>query len=181
MSNKKSDRKQEKWKSPREIIDKLSSDTESGLSEAEAQKRLDKYGKNDIVEKKTSPITKFLSNFWGPIPWMIEALCILAAISHHWEDFFVMLALLLINVVISFWDEHNADRSIQALKDTLSSTAGVVRDGKQQKIDPSELGPGNYPDYLHSNRGVWILPLSTHGMARDCYSLELCPVLDVYT
>jgi H+-transporting ATPase len=105
--------------------------------------RLDKYGKNDIEEKKTSSIVKFLSNFWGPIPWMIEVACILAAISGHWEDFFVVLALLLINVVVSFWHEHKADKSIQALKETLSPTARVIRDGNQQKIDSRELVPGD--------------------------------------
>jgi H+-transporting ATPase len=44
-----------------------------GLSQAEAQKRLTQYGPNEIEEKKTNPFLKFLTYFWGPIPWMIEA------------------------------------------------------------------------------------------------------------
>jgi H+-transporting ATPase len=48
-----------------------------GLSQSEAQKRLAQYGPNEIEEKKTNPFLKFLSYFWGPIPWMIEAAVVL--------------------------------------------------------------------------------------------------------
>ncbi len=44
-----------------------------GLSQAEAQRRLAKYGANEIAEKETNLFLKFLTYFWGPIPWMIEA------------------------------------------------------------------------------------------------------------
>ena len=43
-----------------------------GLSQAEAQKRLTQYGTNEIEEKKSNPFLKFLTYFWGPIPWIIE-------------------------------------------------------------------------------------------------------------
>lgn len=49
-----------------------------GLSEAEVAKRLTQYGPNEIKEKKTNPILKFLSYFWGPIPWMIEVATLIA-------------------------------------------------------------------------------------------------------
>ena len=48
-----------------------------GLTQAEAEKRLAQYGHNEIEEKKTNLLLKFLSYFWGPIPWMIEAAVIL--------------------------------------------------------------------------------------------------------
>ncbi len=48
--------------------------TADGLSQADAQKRLTQYGPNELEEKKTNPFLKFLSYFWGPIPWMIEIL-----------------------------------------------------------------------------------------------------------
>ena len=51
-----------------------------GLSQAEAQKRLTQYGPNEIEEKKTNPFLKFLTYFWGPIPWMIEAAVILSGV-----------------------------------------------------------------------------------------------------
>ncbi len=54
-----------------ELFQKFSSSGD-GFSAAEAKKRLQTYGRNNIAEKKTNPIFKFLSYFWGPIPWMIE-------------------------------------------------------------------------------------------------------------
>ena len=57
-----------------EVEKKLGSSPD-GLTQAEAQKRLTQYGPNEIAEKKTNELLKFLSYFWGPIPWMIEAAC----------------------------------------------------------------------------------------------------------
>jgi H+-transporting ATPase len=45
--------------------------TQEGLSQEEAGSRLSRYGPNQLEEKKKSPLLKFLSYFWGPIPWMI--------------------------------------------------------------------------------------------------------------
>ncbi len=59
-----------------EVEKKLGSSPD-GLSQAEAQKRLTQYGPNEIEEKKTNPFLKFLTYFWGPIPWMIEAAVVL--------------------------------------------------------------------------------------------------------
>ena len=63
-----------------DLLQKLSS-SESGISLEEAERRLVQYGYNEISEKKTSPIVKFLSYFWGPIPWMIEIAAILSESS----------------------------------------------------------------------------------------------------
>ncbi len=49
-----------------------------GLTQAEAAKRLAQYGPNAITEKRSNQLLKFLSYFWGPIPWMIEGAVILA-------------------------------------------------------------------------------------------------------
>ena len=87
-----------------------------GLSQAEAQKRLTQYGPNEIEEKKTNPFLKFLTYFWGPIPWMIEAAVILSGVVRHWLDFFIILVLLFSNAVVGFWEEHQAGNAIAALK-----------------------------------------------------------------
>ena len=49
------------------------------------------YGPNEIEEEKTNLFVKFLSYFWGPIPWMIEAAVILSAVARHWPDFDIVL------------------------------------------------------------------------------------------
>ena len=64
---------------PMPEVEKKLGSSPDGLTQAEAQKRLTQYGPNEIEEKKTNPFLKFLTYFWGPIPWMIEAAVILSA------------------------------------------------------------------------------------------------------
>jgi len=124
------------------LFEKLES-SKSGLAAAEAEKRLQEYGYNEIAEKKMSPILKLLSYFWGPIPWMIEIAAILSAIVHHWEDFCIIFVLLLLNAVVGFWQEHKAGNAIELLKQRLAPKARVRRDGKWVEVDARELVPGD--------------------------------------
>jgi H+-transporting ATPase len=125
-----------------ELLKKLGSSPE-GLSQAEAQKRLAQYGPNEIKEEKTNEFLKFLTYFWGPIPWMIEAAVILSGIVRHWLDFFIILLLLCSNAVVGFWEEHQAGNAIAALKAKLAINAKVKRDGKWATPKASELVPGD--------------------------------------
>ncbi len=113
------------------------------MSQAEAEKRLTQYGPNEITEKKANQLLKFLSYFWGPIPWMIEVAVILSAAVQHWLDFFIILLLLCSNAVVGFWEEHQAGNAIEALKARLAILAKVKRDGKWQNPKASELVPGD--------------------------------------
>ncbi|HUC86188.1 MAG TPA: HAD-IC family P-type ATPase, partial [Candidatus Acidoferrales bacterium] len=125
-----------------EVEKKLGSSPE-GLTQAEAQKRLTQYGPNELEEKKTNPILKFLSYFWGPIPWMIEVAVILSGVVRHWPDFFIILLLLAANGVVGFWEEHTAGNAIEALKAQLAIKARVRRDGKWINPPARELVPGD--------------------------------------
>jgi H+-transporting ATPase len=125
-----------------EVERKLGSSPD-GLTQVEAQKRLTQYGPNEIAEKKTNEILKFLSYFWGPIPWMIEAAVILSAAARHWPDFGIILILLLANAMVGFWEEHQAGNAVAALKATLAIKARVKRDGKWVNPAASELVPGD--------------------------------------
>ena len=125
-----------------EVEKKLASSPD-GLTQAEAQKRLTQYGPNEIEEKKTNPFLKFLTYFWGPIPWMIEGAVILSAVVRHWLDFFIILLLLLSNAVVGFWEEHQAGNAIAALKAKLANKATVKRDGKWANPAARELVPGD--------------------------------------
>jgi H+-transporting ATPase len=119
------------------------SSSKYALSAAEAEKRLLEFGPNEIPEKKTNPIIKFLRYFWGPIPWMIEAAVVLSALIGHWDDFAIILALLFVNAVVGFWQEYKADNAIQLLKQRLALKARVLRDGKWIEIPARELVPGD--------------------------------------
>jgi len=125
-----------------EVEKKLGSSPD-GLTQAEAGKRLTQYGPNEITERKANPLLKFLSYFWGPIPWMIEVAVILSGVVGHWPDFFIILLLLVANAVVGFWEERQAGDAIAALKTKLAITARVRRDGKWVTPAARELVPGD--------------------------------------
>ena len=124
------------------LMEKLSS-SPSGLSEEEAQKRYKEYGYNEIIEEHVNPIVKFLKFFWGPIPWMIEIALILSLLIQHWQEFTVILILLLINGGVGFYQEYKADNAIDLLKEKLAYHVHVLRDGKWVELPSRETVPGD--------------------------------------
>ncbi len=125
-----------------EVLQRLQSSPD-GLSSAEVANRLAQYGYNEITEKKISPAVQFLFYFWGPIPIMILLAAILSAVLHHWPDVGVILALLVLNAVVGFREEHQAGNAIKALKEKLAVQANVRRDGKWSTISAREVVPGD--------------------------------------
>ncbi len=117
--------------------------SEEGLTAAEAKKRLATYGYNEIQEKRVSPWLKFLSYFKGPIPIIIIVAAILSAVLKHWPDVGVILALLVLNAVVGFREEYQADSAIAALKKELALKAKARRDGAWDTINARELVPGD--------------------------------------
>ncbi len=121
----------------------LGPNLETGLSDAEAARRLAQYGPNAIAEEHTSPLLRILSFFWGPIPWMIEIAAVLSAVVQRWEDFAIITAMLLINAGVGFTEEYKADNAISALKRNLALKARVLRDGAWRSVAAEELVPGD--------------------------------------
>ncbi|MEJ2233924.1 MAG: cation-transporting P-type ATPase, partial [Syntrophobacterales bacterium] len=111
------------------------SSSETGLTTSEAEKRLLQFGRNEISDKKMSPLMKFLNYFWGPIPWMIEVAAILSLLVRHWVDFIIIVVLLIFNAVVGFWQEYQAGNAVEALKKKLALKSRVLRDEIWQEID----------------------------------------------
>jgi H+-transporting ATPase len=125
-----------------ELMKQLDSSAE-GLSQALAAKRLIQYGPNEIAEHHTNAVLKFLSYFWGPIPWMIEVAVILSGVVGHWPDFFIIVTLLVANGLVGYSEERQAGNAIEALKAKLAITARVRRDGSWVTPAARELVPGD--------------------------------------
>jgi H+-transporting ATPase len=125
-----------------EVFSRLQSSAD-GLSGEEAKKRLDRYGPNELAEEKGNLLLKFLSYFWGPIPVMIMVAALLSGILRHWPDLGVIAALLVLNAVVGFHEEHQAGNAIAALKAKLSVRADVRRDGRWASIAAREVVPGD--------------------------------------
>lgn len=114
-----------------------------GLTGKDLSSLREKYGWNEIPEKKRNIFLVILSYFWGPIPWMIEAAAILSAILMHWDELIIIGILLFINAAVGFWEEHKAESAIALLKEKLSLVARTFRDGKWQDLPSRELLPGD--------------------------------------
>ncbi|MDD4868070.1 MAG: plasma-membrane proton-efflux P-type ATPase [Mycobacterium sp.] len=115
----------------------------SGLTSAAAQQRLQRYGPNEIAERRPNPVVEFLGYFWAPIPWMIEVALALSLASRHWTDAVIIGVLLAINGLVAFFEEHQAANAIAALKQRLASSARVRRDGTWLTVAVRELVPGD--------------------------------------
>lgn len=94
-------------------------------------------------KKKTSPLLRLLGYFWGPIRWMIEVAAVLSAVVQHWADFWIIMALLLFNAGVGFWQEFIAGNAVEALKKQLALRPRALRDGSWQEIDAKLLVPGD--------------------------------------
>lgn len=114
-----------------------------GLTTSEAKNRLNSDGYNEIAEKKVSPLIKFLSYFWNPFSWMIEAAVIFSAIVGDWVDFVIIAILLVANGLIGYFEEKTAGDAVAALKAQLALNADAKRDGKFISVPARELVPGD--------------------------------------
>lgn len=129
-----------------ETLEALQSSRE-GLSTAEAQKRLDEYGRNELEEgQKRGLLAKFLDQFKD---LMIIILLVAAALSVITEgtegltDALIILAVVILNAAFGVYQEGQAEAAIEALKDMSSQIARVRRDGHVVEIDSRELVPGD--------------------------------------
>jgi len=129
--------------SPAQLLQKLQVDPAKGLTGSEARTRLAKYGSNAIEQKKENPLLKFLSYFWGPLPWMVEAPAIMALLIQDWVDFSIIMFMLIFNGVLGFWEENAASNALSALKNSLALVAKALRDGKWGDVAAKDLVPGD--------------------------------------
>ncbi len=126
-----------------EVISEFKTDSSQGLTKKEAEKRLQKYGSNEIEEEEESFLHRVLRRFYGPIPFMIEIAILLSAIVQKWDDFFIILFLLFSNAGIDIWQENKALNALEVLKNKLAKKALVLRNGGFKEIDAKNVVPGD--------------------------------------
>jgi H+-transporting ATPase len=73
-----------------------------------------------LEEKRVSALRRLAGYFWGPIPWMIEVAAVLSALVRHWVDFGIIVALLVFNAAVGFWQEYTAGNAVEALRRQLA-------------------------------------------------------------
>ncbi len=118
--------------------------SKSGLSKKEIDKRIEKYGYNELVKKKgISPFKIFLNQFKSIVVYILIAATIISIALGEVLDSVVIILILILNGVFGFIQEYKAEKSIEALKKLASLKAIVIRDGKEHEIDSKDLVPGD--------------------------------------
>ncbi len=126
-----------------ETLRELEVEADKGLAEAEAAARLKRWGYNEIEEKEEPLWHRIFRRFWGPIPWMIEIAALLSALVQKWEDFTIIMIMLLVNGGLDFFQEHRALNALKALKAGMQRQVNVLREGAFHLLPARELVPGD--------------------------------------
>jgi Ca2+-transporting ATPase len=126
-----------------ECIEKLRSD-KKGLSKKEAKERLQSFGTNELPEKgKTNPLILFLRQFKDLLVVILLIAAIIAFIADHMVDVYVIIGVIIINALISFFQEYKAEKAILSLKSLVKEKAMVLRDGGKVTIPSKNIVPGD--------------------------------------
>ncbi|MEW6293066.1 MAG: cation-transporting P-type ATPase [Pseudomonadota bacterium] len=116
----------------------------SGLSAAEAARRLAAHGPNRLTPpKKRGPLLRFLFQFHNVLIYVLLGAAGVTAALGHWVDTGVILGVVFINALIGFIQEGKAEKSLDAIRNMLSLHAMVMRDGRRSEIAAEELVPGD--------------------------------------
>ncbi len=125
--------------------------TENGLSTEEVKLRQEKYGYNQLPEKKPpTKISIFLSQLKNPLVFVLLGASIVTILIGQTNDALIILIAVFINTILGFVQENKTSNSLAALKKFISIKATVLRDGERMQIDTKEIVPG---DIVFLNRG----------------------------
>jgi len=137
-----------------QVLEKSRADTETvlrelesrldGLSEAEADSRLKQYGLNAIArEERQSALMRLLSNVKNPLVLLLTALGVLSFLTGDLRATTVIFVMVVLGVVLRFYQEMRADNAAEKLKAMVTNTATLVRDGKKAEVPLKMLVPGD--------------------------------------
>ena len=135
----------EQWHSlsPDEALYKLNS-RRSGLNNTEVVERLYQYGPNELKgKKKTPPMVVFLRQFLSPLIYVLLVAVIVSAIVEHYIDAGVIMGVLLLNAVIGFVQETQAEKAMEALMEMAAPHAKVRRQGIVKSLLARKVVPGD--------------------------------------
>jgi Ca2+-transporting ATPase len=127
-----------------EVVELLETDQQNGLDIFEIQHRQERFGPNVLTPRKgKSPFKRFLQQFNNPLIYILLASSLITAVLKDVVDAVIIFGVVLINAIIGYIQEAKAEEAIQALANTMTTDATVVRVGKPQRIPASQLVPGD--------------------------------------
>ncbi len=135
-----------------EVLQKLETKP-TGLSDAEAEARLRRYGKNTFHNReKENALVIFFKQFLSPLIFLLVAAGILTSILNEWVETAVIVLAVLVNVSLGFYHEHHAENTLDKLTTYIKDRARALRNGIEQEIDSTFLVPGDIIKLSYGSR-----------------------------
>jgi len=154
--------------SSEEVVNKLGSNLEKGLTDKEAKNRLKTHGKNTIEKKfEVKPLKIFFRQFKDAIIIVLLFSTLISILLGSIGNSILLIVFIAVLALMGFFQEYKAEKSIQELKKITTDTAIVIRNGKEIEIDTRQIVPG---DIILLNRGD-IIPADARLL--ECLDVEL--------
>jgi Ca2+-transporting ATPase len=116
----------------------------TGLTSPEVQERRKQFGENRLpVEKSTPAWAILLSQVKSPLVYIILVAALVSLVAREYGDFAIIMAVVVIDVILGFVQEYQAQKTYTALKGLLKPTTTVLRDGERCEVEVWELVPGD--------------------------------------
>ncbi|MGE5588192.1 MAG: cation-translocating P-type ATPase [Clostridia bacterium] len=115
-----------------------------GLSDGEVEERRRRYGPNVLPSRKgPSRLAIFLSQFTSPLVYVILGAGLVSLILREYNDFFIIMAVVIFDAVLGFVQEYQARRTYEGLRKLVKPTATVVRAGERREVEVRDIVPGD--------------------------------------
>src|SRR6478735_8368718 len=126
-----------------EVVRELHADR-AGLTATDAEARLALVGRNELPEPARKPaILRFLAHFNDTLIYILLAAAVIKALMGDWLDFWVIMAVAIINAVIGYIQEGRAEKALAGIRGMLSADATARRDGGWVTVPSEDLVPGD--------------------------------------
>lgn len=126
------------------VVAALDTDVTGGLTSGEAERRLADHGPNELArEEPRSVVGMLVSQFTSPLIAILVVALIVTLLIDEYTDAAVIAVVLVINAIIGVFQEHKADRSVQALMELTEPQTTAVRDGRTRSVASADLVPGD--------------------------------------
>jgi len=127
-----------------EVLAAQAADLDRGLAFDEATRRRALVGPNKLKEaEKVSALVLCLGQFKNPLLMILSGGALISAYTQHWVDAIAIFVIVIINALISFWQEYKAEQSLAALSEMAAPKAFVHRDGSWHEIAAADIVPGD--------------------------------------
>ena len=131
-------------KSNEDLLQELNTDINNGISQDEANGRLEKYGPNELKEEaRQSFLSKLLAQFKDVLVLILIAAAIVSAFVGEPVDAIVIIAIVIVNAILGLYQEGKAEKSLEALKKMSAPNAKIIRDGDQTVVPSNSVVPGD--------------------------------------